>query len=467
MRIPLQLLLQQVINMRGVSLIPLFAFIALAHAAPTGLVPNGDFELEDGGTLAAWMPFGTVPDAVPNNVHGVAAGFFDFVWDQASDDGGAGSLLIRGRGTRLPVGPGVSPLTARGENLAYIVSPKIPVRENAEYQLTYSIKTAGMADPQNKGQNDRLAFEIRFYTGNGKPGYGAHKGRIPNRTGKENDKQLSVVDTPTHSTDIADWQHCEATIKIPASATDLEIRVRAICNRPFFTFSSWIDNVRLVPVGQEIADVKPADTWHPRTKPSTERGLATGDFEFVAPPVPFGSRIQRTMKLLATSTPQCRHKVRILCYGQSIMAQAWWRILQADLVKRFPHADLEMVNLSLGGFMSNDLLHSAELDMIPFYPDLVLMHDYLRNGPDELNRLYGGLHHRTTAEMLTLTHHFSFPATEAMFKGTGKAHGREAAIINDVASAHSFEVVQIRDNWRHLYRSFTPARISASPRRTT
>lgn len=424
---------------------------SLVAADAPAMVPNGDFELEDGGTLAGWMPFDTVPDAVPNHVGGVSSGFFDFVWDTASDGGGSGSLLVRGRGNRLPVVPGVSPLTARSETLAYIITPKIPVRGDAQYRLTYSLKTSGMADPETKTPA-RIAFEFRYYDGNGKPGYGAHNGRVPNRTGKENDRQISTADTPTHSEDVADWQRHEAIIRTPADTTDLEIRVRLICTKPGQKFSAWIDRVGLAPIdgdGPAAAVVPPQ--WRARSlPPATARGLATGDFELLPPPVPFGSRIQRTMKLLATSTPTQRHRVRILCYGQSIMAQAWWRSLQADLHQRFPHADIEMVNLSLGGFMSNDLIHSAETDMIPHYPDLVLFHDYLRNGPEELEALYGGLHHRTTAEMLTLTHHLAFVATPAMFAGNARSHDREAGIINAVADHHGFEVVQIRDNWKHL-----------------
>ena len=433
----------------------LLAALLLAHQAfaldhLSGLVPNGDFELEDNGTLAGWLPFDTVPDRLPNNVHGVPCGYFEFIWDTASDGGGKGSLLLGGKGNRLPVFPGVSPLTARSETVAYIISPKMPVKENAEYKLTYSIKASGMTDLDTK-QPARIAFEFRCYKGNGKPGYGVHNGRVPNRSGKENDKQLSSFETPTHSEDIADWQRCEALIKTPPATTDLELRVRAMCTKPGQKFSAWIDNIKLVPASGEAIETKTPETWQPRARPpATTRGIETGDLELLPPPVPYGSRIQRTMKLLATSTPEHRNKVRILCYGQSIMAQGWWRVIQADLHRRYPNADLEMVNLSLGGFMSNDLIHSAETDMIPFYPDLVLFHDYMRNGPEELETLYGGLHHRTTAEMLTLTHHVAFPGTTDLFNLNARKHDEEAVIINDTANKHSFEVVQIRDNWKHL-----------------
>ena len=55
------------------------------------------------------------------------------------------------------------------------------------------------------------------------------------------------------------------------------------------------------------------------------------------PPAPiennatFGARIQRTMGLLATTTPAERRQVRILFYGQSITEQDWWKDVANDL----------------------------------------------------------------------------------------------------------------------------------------
>ena len=37
----------------------------------------------------------------------------------------------------------------------------------------------------------------------------------------------------------------------------------------------------------------------------------------------YGQHFQRTMTRMATSTPQQRHTVRILFYGQSIIGQGW------------------------------------------------------------------------------------------------------------------------------------------------
>lgn len=85
-----------------------------------------------------------------------------------------------------------------------------------------------------------------------------------------------------------------------------------------------------------------------------------------------GAQIQRTMHLLASSTPEKRNRVRILVYGQSLSKQEWWLDVRQSLRARFPHADLDMCNLAVGGFPSQRLVHSAELDIYPEYPDLVI-----------------------------------------------------------------------------------------------
>ena len=86
----------------------------------------------------------------------------------------------------------------------------------------------------------------------------------------------------------------------------------------------------------------------------------------------WGRNIQRTMRLLATSTPQKRNTVRILFYGQSITEQNWWQAVADDLRRRFPHANLVIENRALGGFASQLLVKTAETDLYPFYPDLLI-----------------------------------------------------------------------------------------------
>ena len=82
------------------------------------------------------------------------------------------------------------------------------------------------------------------------------------------------------------------------------------------------------------------------------------------------------MRLLATSTPQKRNTVRVLFYGQSITEQRWWQAVADDLRSRFPDANLVIENRALGGFASQMLVKTAETDLYPFYPDLLIFQVY-------------------------------------------------------------------------------------------
>ena len=66
----------------------------------------------------------------------------------------------------------------------------------------------------------------------------------------------------------------------------------------------------------------------------------------------WGKNVQRTMRLLATSTAEQRNTVRILFYGQFITEQKWAKLVEEDLRRRFPHANLVVENHALGGFAS-------------------------------------------------------------------------------------------------------------------
>ena len=132
------------------------------------------------------------------------------------------------------------------------------------------------------------------------------------------------------------------------------------------------------------------------------------------PPVQFpdpggwGKNIQRTMRLLATSTAEHRHTVRILFYGQSITEQKWSQWVADDLRRRFLHANLITENRALGGFASQMLVKTAETDLYPFQPDLLIFHVYgAHNAYDDIIRR---TRERTTAEILIQNDHVTKPA---------------------------------------------------------
>jgi hypothetical protein len=124
-------------------------------------------------------------------------------------------------------------------------------------------------------------------------------------------------------------------------------------------------------------------------------------------PSGYGKNIQRTMRLLATSTAEHRHPVRILFYGQSITEQKWSDFVSQDLRKRFPHADLTIENRSLAGFSSQLLVKCAVTDLESFRPDLVIFHVY--GAHDKYEDIIRRMRERTSAEILMQTDHVTKP----------------------------------------------------------
>ncbi len=162
----------------------------------------------------------------------------------------------------------------------------------------------------------------------------------------------------------------------------------------------------------------------------------------------FGAHVQRTMTLLATSTPTHRNHVRILVYGQSISEGKWWTEVERDLRQRFPNADLEMVNRALGGHASNYLVREMETDLMPYYPDLVIFHVY--GGHTCYEQIISRIRSRTTAELLMTTDHL----------GAGEKVNDKGVFVDDnwttfmasfiakVADRYGCERVDVRAPWK-------------------
>lgn len=139
-----------------------------------------------------------------------------------------------------------------------------------------------------------------------------------------------------------------------------------------------------------VTSVRAQDAAYPRPK-------------WLGDPAQLGRNIQRTMTLLAESTPQRRNTVRILLYGQSITEQDWWKATADDLRRRFPNANLIIENRALGGYSSQLLVKTAESDLYAFQPDLVIFHVYGAHNDyeDTIRRI----RERTTAEVMIQTDH--------------------------------------------------------------
>ncbi len=120
-----------------------------------------------------------------------------------------------------------------------------------------------------------------------------------------------------------------------------------------------------------------------------------------------GRQVQRTLRLLATSTPERRNTVRVLFYGQSITEQKWAQLVADDLRARFPHANLVIENRALGGYASQMLVKTAETDLYSFQPDLLIFHVY--GAHDKYEDIIRRVRERTTAEILMQNDHVTRP----------------------------------------------------------
>ena len=176
------------------------------------------------------------------------------------------------------------------------------------------------------------------------------------------------------------------------------------------------------------------------------------------PPAPakddsyFGANIQRTMTLLASSTPQHRHPVRILFYGQSITKQEWWLEVAKDLRQRFPNADLQIENRAIGGFASPVLIRPAEHDLYPFYPDLLIFHVY---GPEpEYESIIANLRRRTTSEIAFHSDHITWLPTGTFLDDKEMLHtyqwhdSHSTEWLPQIAQKYGSELIEIREPWK-------------------
>jgi hypothetical protein len=164
----------------------------------------------------------------------------------------------------------------------------------------------------------------------------------------------------------------------------------------------------------------------------------------------YGAGVQRTMRLLATSTPQKRNRVKILFYGQSITKQDWWQLVAADLRARFPHADAVIVNRAIGGFSTQYLKRQIEHDLYSFYPDLVIFHDY--GSQPEYEGMIREIRSRTTAEVVVQTDHATTnsPAAgdEKELKRWTWTENHNASWLPELAKKYGLEIAFVREGWK-------------------
>jgi hypothetical protein len=151
--------------------------------------------------------------------------------------------------------------------------------------------------------------------------------------------------------------------------------------------------------------------------------------------------IQRTMHRIANSTPENPATVRFQFYGQSITAQAWTGLVSEDLAQRFPSVKFTFHNPAIGGFTSPALIRTAEHDLYPWYPDILVFHVY---GPvDKYEEIIRNVRARTTAEIVLWTSHLS--AAETLDKHPDD--DARSVAIRALAKKYDCLLIDVRRKW--------------------
>jgi hypothetical protein len=164
-----------------------------------------------------------------------------------------------------------------------------------------------------------------------------------------------------------------------------------------------------------------------------------------------GSRMQRTVTLLSTSTPEEKHPVKILVYGQSISAGLKNSCLEDAIKTRFPYAEITFENRSISGFSANQLVRSAVHDVYPAYPDLVIFHVYGVNSP-EYERIIYNIRKYTTADILLWTDHRGNAGEKGSPENLERIQreDQDSQHIRYLAQKYNCELADVRTAW-NLY----------------
>lgn len=161
----------------------------------------------------------------------------------------------------------------------------------------------------------------------------------------------------------------------------------------------------------------------------------------------------RTMSLLAYGDPAGKRLVRIVVFGQSISGQPWWKQLADELSAGFPAAEIEVTNTAIAGFSAPQLIRTLEHCVYPYYPDLVIFHDFGGKQTGEWERIIREIRKNTSADILVWTDHRGHGGERGSegYASRLAREDRESDAIRYVASKYNCELADVREGWNaHL-----------------
>lgn len=115
-------------------------------------------------------------------------------------------------------------------------------------------------------------------------------------------------------------------------------------------------------------------------------------------------RLTRTRSLLKSASAGHHPVLRVMVYGQSHSVGEWSNYLAANLRQMYPHARIVITNRAILGFSALLLSRSVNADVIPWQPDLLLLHCMGDNLVD-YHRLYSTIKTQVSCEVLVHADH--------------------------------------------------------------
>jgi len=95
----------------------------------------------------------------------------------------------------------------------------------------------------------------------------------------------------------------------------------------------------------------------------------------------------------------------------------WWEEVKDFMVKEYQLAQINFINKAIGGFSTERLKLMVANDVISFYPDLILFHDY--GNEADYESIIQTIHKITTAEIAVQTDHMAVQGQEWHDKHSG------------------------------------------------
>ncbi len=152
-------------------------------------------------------------------------------------------------------------------------------------------------------------------------------------------------------------------------------------------------------------------------------------------PLLFNEQLHYTSSLLR----QPGAEVRILVYGQSISGQEWWKEVKTYFENKYPSSKINFINKAIGGFSADRLKLTAANDVVTFYPDLILFHDY--GSEADYEKIIRIIKTKTTADIAIQTDHIAAQSTEC--------HDSHNNVwLPELCKKYGLALLDIRNYWK-------------------